>query len=432
MPLSVYRHLTGISAPFLTLLLKRRLKKGKEDAKRWTEKTGKASLPRPKGTLIWLHAASVGEVQSSLILIDKLLETSPDLHILVTSGTVTSAAMLAEKLPERTFHQYAPLDHPAWITQFLDYWRPDLAIRIESELWPNILLMLKERGIPSLLINARLSASSFNKWKKFKKSAAEMLGTFDLILCQTKKDADYYRDLGADASGLYVTGNLKYSAQPLPCDPTRLKSMKSRFEERPGWIYASTHYDEESLAAHVHERLKKDIPDLLTVIVPRHPERGDEIEASLSRFPSLKILRRGADKIPPRADTDIYLADTLGELGLFYRLAPIACIGRSFSADGGGGHNPLEPAQLGAAVLHGPHVQNLQALYDDMKEEDAAIALRSEDDLYRALKKLLTDPAALKEARTKAKDFAKAQTGIIDIVLDHLQPFLPNKMDDTA
>lgn len=432
MTLSLYRIITSMSGPFLTNMLKKRLKDGKEDAHRWTEKTGIASKERPSGTLIWLHAASVGEAQSSLILMQYILDQAPDTYFLVTSGTISSAEMLETKLPKNCIHQYTPLDHPAWIKKFLDYWKPDMSLRIESEIWPNTLLELKKRAIPSVLVNARLSPESFKKWNYISGAAEKILSCFNLILCQTEADAQYFKQLGAHDTAVQVTGNIKYSAEPLPCEPSMLKSLQHRLVGRTIWIYASSHYDEESLAARLHVELKKDFPNLLTIIAPRHPERGNEIMERLASFNDLVVTRRGKDQTPPQKDTDIYLADTMGELGLFYRLAPVACIGRCFSADGGGGHNPLEPAQLGATVIYGPNVQNLQALYDDMRKAGAATQVYTEDEFYINLRELLLYLRFQEEMREASQSFALSKTGIIHTVMDLIAPYLPGGVKDHA
>jgi len=429
MLLSVYRTLTRHAGGPLKGLLKRRLAKGKEDATRWPEKTGVPGRPRPPGPLVWLHAASVGEAQSALVLIEKICTNYPHLHILVTSGTLTSAEMLEKRLPENAFHQFAPMDHPEWVKKFLDYWQPGLALWLESELWPNILAALKERNIPAILLNARLSPKSFKNWKRFSKSAEEVLSAFSLILCQTHEDAVSYRLL--NAPNVSISGNLKYNAAPLPYDEANFQKLQKTLQGRPVWLYASTHACEEDLAARLHKRLKKEIPDLLTIIAPRHPERGTELEQSLQKH-HLRICRRTSNHHLPEQNTDLYLADTLGELGLFYRLSPIAVIGRSFSDDGGGGHNPIEAAQLDCAVLHGPHVQNLQKIYDDMAEMEASIALNNEEHFYNSLKLLLTDALYLQNVQEKSRRFCEKQANTLEDVWKLLTPYIQELRQEAA
>ncbi len=426
--LGLYKKLTRRSAPVLHLLLRRRLRLGKEDPKRLGERMGKPSIARPEGRLIWIHAASVGEAQSALILVNALLQQFGQLRILVTSGTVTSAKLMASRLPDRAFHQFYPLDHPDWVRKFLDYWNPDAVYWMESELWPNMLLQIQSRKIPSTLVNGRLSPSSFRRWKRMRKDIQILLGTFSRCLVQTETDASYFSSLGARE--VVVTDNLKYSATPLPFDGEELKKLKTASGERPVWLYASTHEGEEAMACRIHEKLCKDFPGLLTVLVPRHPERGKQIyDTCLDLI--MNARRRSEANSLPKPDDDIYIADTLGELGLFYRFAGIACIGRSFSKDGGGGHNPIEAAQLGCAIIHGPNVQNLEKIYYEMQEADACIALKTEDDFAATLKKLLRDKTYLKEKQDKALDFAQQLASVIDNVMREIAPRLHTQFADT-
>lgn len=420
--IALYQRLMTAAEPLLNTLLDKRLKAGKEDSERLNERKGQAGRQRPDGLLYWVHAASVGEAQSALILIRHLIDHAPDAHVLVTTGTKTSASMMEKSLPERAFHQYYPLDHPEWVTSFLDHWSPDFIAWMESELWPNMLLNIQKRNIPAALINARLSPASFGKWRLFKPFAQTLLKTFSTILCQTEQDASFFNKLGANST--YVTDNLKYSAQALKVDDEALKLIYGALQNRPCWVYASTHQGEEALAARIHERLKASYPDLLTILIPRHPERRDTIKQTLSSF-SLETVFRGEEKTLPELDTDIYVADTLGELGLFYRAAPIACIGRSFSDDGGGGHNPIEAAQLHCAVLHGPNVQNLQVIFDEMNRDGAALMVADRGALFDTLHQLLEDTKVLETKQERAYNFAYTKTQVIERVMEQLSPILP-------
>lgn len=421
-PLKLYRWITGRSEGRLQKLLQKRLSQGKEDPDRLWERLGRSKRARPPGPLVWVHAASVGEAQSALILIENILLKNANCHVLLTSGTRTSAESVGQKLSHRAFHQYIPLDHPIWVSHFLNHWRPDLALWMESELWPNMILELKARGIKAALLNARLSDRSFKRWQWFPKSAAYLLETFSAVLAQTALDYSRYRELGARWA--LVTDNLKYSARPLPADEATLKLMAAKTAGRMLWVYASTHAGEEEIACRLHGILKNNHPDLLTIIVPRHPARGEEIEA-LCRAQNLITQRRSLEPTgTPEPETDIYIADTLGELGLFYRIAPIACIGRSFSRDGGGGHNPLEAAQLGCAVLHGPYVQNQQDIFDEMKKADASLELSDERHFLSVLSDLFERPEYRAHMQKKASAFATTKTGVIGRVMEALKPLL--------
>lgn len=423
MLLKLYAALTEIATPLLSAHLRIRCKRGKEEATRLGERTGITGMPRPPGFLVWLHAASVGESQSALILIDALLKRDPAMHILVTTGTVTSAALMKQRLPPQALHQYAPLDHPQWVRRFMDHWRPNLALWMESELWPNTLLELQRRGIPAALVNARLSRRSFGRWRLAGSAARYVLGAFSPVLCQTARDAELFGRLGV--KNATATGNLKFSAAPLPCSAEDLKTLQNAVQKRTIWLYASTHDGEEDLACRIHSRLKNRIPGLLTIIVPRHPERRDAIE-SLYKGYRMKTSLRSRKEIPS-PDDDIYIADTLGELGLFYRLCPVACIGRSFSSDGGGGHNPIEAAQLGCAVLHGPDVQNLADIYRAMNEAGAATLLTDKHDFAATLETILTNATVLEDLREQGRAFALDGGKVLDRVMESLSSLLDIK-----
>ncbi len=422
-----YKVITMLSAPLLALLLKRRVLRGKEDPTRLNERRGIASRPSPKGSLIWIHAASVGEAQSALILIDKISKIKPDTHFLVTSGTLTSASLMAKRLPAKAIHQFYPLDHPLWIGRFLDYWQPDIALWMESELWPNMLLAIKNRNIPAVLINARLSENSFKRWKYLAGTANKILQTFALIMTQTNLDAVRYETLGA--KNVITTDNLKYSAAPLPHDSDDLETLQTAIKNRPVWLYASTHDGEETLACDIHLALKKQHKDLLTIIVPRHPERREEILQGCKNA-ELNIVLRGNNKNLPTQGTDIYIADTLGELGLFYRLCSISMIGRSFSNDGGGGHNPIEAAQLDCAVLTGANVQYQTQLFNEMLSANAVWQAQTKEELQTALATLLSSPEEQGKLKLAAKKYANEKEHIIDTVMENLTPLLGTKKQE--
>ena len=344
-------------------------------------------MPRPQGPLIWVHAASVGEAQSALVLVETLLQENAALHILVTTGTRTSAELMSKKLPERAFHQFYPVDHTQWVRRFLDYWKPDGVLWMESELWPNMLREIKQRDIPCTLVNARLSPQSFKRWAMLRRSAKRLLSAFSAILCQTQADADAYANLGAH--NVHVTDNLKYSAEPLSADKDNLKALQDVLGDRPSWVYASSHAPEEEIAANVHARLKDQHPKLLTIIVPRHPERFDAV-AELCRREGWHALRRstGAGLEP---DHDIVLGDTMGELLLLLGCASVAIIGGSFVPRGG--HNPLEAAVWGVPVVVGPHTANFADISQQLLGSGAMIQLHSTAALAPCLIELLRDTA---------------------------------------
>jgi 3-deoxy-D-manno-octulosonic-acid transferase len=421
--LALYRAATRLARPFLNDLIRRRIAEGKEDPDRVAERRGIPSRPRPEGPLIWLHAASVGEAQSALSLIARLVASDPRPSVLVTTGTVTSARLLATRLPDRSFHQFVPLDVPGWVGRFLDHWRPDLALWMESELWPNLLAGLRRRGVPAVLLNARMSPRSFAKWRRVAPIARSLLDCFDFCLAQSDGQADLLRRLGA--RNVSCIGNLKYSAEPLPAAAADLAMLDPVMRHRTVLLFASTHEGEERIAGDMHRRLRRDHPTLLTVIVPRHPVRAEAIARDL-RGQGLGVKRRSA-KEPVTERDDVYLADTMGELGLFYRLAELTVIGNSFGHEGG--HNPLEAAQLDCAILYGPGMANFQAVADELGRAGAAVSCADEAALESAVRRLLGDDAARLALARAAKAVADAHRDVVDRVLERLAPHLDRLSD---
>jgi 3-deoxy-D-manno-octulosonic-acid transferase len=417
--LRLYRSLTTLVGPLVILYLLRRMARGKEDRARFAERRGTAGRERPEGPLVWVHAASIGEAVSMLALIDEIVAMHPALSVLVTTGTVTSARLLATRLPEgRAFHQYVPVDRPAYVRRFLDHWHPDLALWVESELWPNLVTATQMRGVPLLLVNGRMSQRSFARWQRWPGIINPVIGAFDLCLAQDAVQAERLRQLGARRA--LSVGNLKAAAGPLPVSEAELAQLAAQAAGRPLWLAASTHEGEEAIAAEVHRRLKRRWPDLLTIIVPRHPARAAAI-AALLRQRELRVARRSAaDAID--ASVDIYLGDTLGELGLFYRLAGIAFIGGSIVPSGG--HNPLEAALLDCAVLHGPDMSNCAAIARDLATAGAALTVRNAEEFAAALARLLADPAERARRAAAGLDVAADNRAVLDAVMERIAPWL--------
>jgi 3-deoxy-D-manno-octulosonic-acid transferase len=416
MILGLYRVLTGLGAPVIHWLLDRRARSGKEDPARKGERLGEASVPRPEGPLVWIHAASNGEALSALPLVRRMAEQG--IRSLVTTGTVTSARLMAARLPRGAIHQYAPLDRRAWVRRFVDHWRPDAALWIESELWPNTLLELAARKIPAALVNARMSQRSFGRWSRVRGTARRILSPFRVILAQTDREAKRLRHLsGRDVGSV---GNLKYSADPLPADPIAFGNLQGVVGKRPVWAFISTHPGEDELAAVVHERLRDRLPDLLTIVVPRHPARGADV-ASRLRQRGLWTARRGDGKVPDRT-FQAYVVDTVGEMGIVLRVAPVACIGGSFVPLGG--HNPIEPAQLGCAVVYGPSMFNFAEIADELEAAGAAVRLQGVDDLAETVAHLLLDPEARTHQAGAGRLVADRNREVVDRVFEALEPVL--------
>lgn len=416
----LYKKTMTLGKPIIRSVLASRLKAGKEDPSRIGERSGVPSRARPSGPLMWVHVASVGESLSMLPVIRLFLDQNPSAHVLMTTVTRTAADLMESRLPARAFHQYLPVDRPKWVRRFLDHWAPDIALWAESELWPFLMAEIAKRRLPAALLNARMSPSSFRNWSRAPALAEKILSCFTVILAQTEQDKDSFTRLGGRS--VVVSDNIKYCAPPLPYDAAELDALRAAVGTRPVWLYASTHQGEEELALSAHRALSAHMPDLLTLIAPRHPERGPEIARFIKEdAPDIPVSLRSDDSLPA-SSCGIFVIDRLGELGLFYRLAPIVCMGRSFSDDGGGGHNPLEPALLDCAILHGPHVQNQQQIFDDMARAGACLPLDRKPELAPALQSLLSDPSRCAAFQEKARDFAHRKANVLEHVVVELEP----------
>ncbi len=404
--IALWRGLGPVAALAAPFLLDRRTARGKEDRARRAERFGRADRPRPDGRLVWVHAASVGETVSALPLVERLVATG--VAVLVTSGTVTSADLAGERLPEGAIHQYVPIDLSPFVRRFLDHWRPDLAVFVESEIWPVTVAELADRGIPQILVNARLSERSALRWGQVPRLARALFGRISTALAQSPADAE--RLAAAGVGDVRTFGNLKWDGAPLSVDAAELARLAALIGDRPAWIAASTHPGEDELAAEVHARAASELPGLLTVIAPRHPVRGPEISAMLEAR-GLNVSRRAAGE-DPSATTDVFVADTLGEMGLVYRLAPVAFVGGTVTPKGG--HNPIEPARLGTAILHGPSVHNAADVYRALGEAGGAVAITGADDLARAVVDAHRDPEGRTRRIARATAVAEAATGILE------------------
>lgn len=415
---ALYRALTAMATPLVVAGLDWRRRRGKEDPARIAERRGIAGLPRPQGSLVWIHAASVGEAISVLGLIARIMQERPGVEMLLTTGTVASARLVEPRLPQGVRHQFVPVDLPRAVARFLDHWRPNLAIWIESELWPNLVLATRRRGIPMALVNARLSPRSYARWLAIPGLSIPLLTGFALCLAQDDEQARRFRRLGA--VGADSVGDLKAVAAELPADPAMLAALQRQVGSRPLWLAASTHAGEEDAVAAAHRQTRPAHPGLLTMIAPRHPVRGEAIAAAL-RARGLVVARRSAGEAIA-ADTDIYLIDTLGELGLFYRLAGIAFIGGSLSDKGG--HNPFEAARLDCAILHGPFMRNCAAMAAALAAAGAAETVTDGAGLAAAVSRLLDEPERRAARAAAAAQAAAAGLGTLDAVLARLAPFL--------
>ena len=416
MTLRVYQRLSSAMLPLAPALIKRRLKQGKEDPARIGERRGMSKDVRPHGPLVWIHGASVGEVLAAVGLIEKL--RALNMRILLTSGTVTSAAIVAKRFPADIIHQYVPYDSPRYVARFLDHWRPSLALFIESDLWPNLILASAARRLPMVLINGRMSQRSLPRWRRMAGTISALLGRFDVCLAQSRLDAERFTALGS--RNVLTTGNLKLDVAAPAADPAKLERLMSVTRGRPVIVAASTHPGEEEILIEAHRTLAGFFPSLLTVIVPRHSHRGEAVTRMVEASGHHGALRSREEL--PTAATDIYVADTMGELGLFYRLAPIVFMGGSLVEHGG--QNPVEAVKLGAAVVHGPHVFNFTDVYEALDGAGGAKSADTQDALVKQLGQWLADPAARDLSIAAAERVVVQLGGALDRTLAALEPYL--------
>jgi 3-deoxy-D-manno-octulosonic-acid transferase len=414
--LRVYQKLSSAVVPLAPALIKRRLRQGKEDPARIDERRGISQDIRPPGPLVWIHGASVGEVLAAAALIERLRALG--IRVLLTSGTVTSADIVAKRFPSDIIHQYVPYDSPRYVGRFLDHWQPSLALFIESDLWPNLILSSAARRLPMVLINGRMSHRSFPRWRRVAGTISALLGRFDLCLAQSDVDAERFAALGS--RNVVVTGNLKLDVPAPSADPVKLERLMMMTRGRPIIVAASTHPGEENLLLEAHRTLGGFFPSLLTVIVPRHPKRGEAIARSIPAS-GLQVSLRTREELPT-ATTDVYVADTMGELGLFYRLAPIVFMGGSLIEHGG--QNPIEAVKLGASIVHGPHVFNFNDIYGALGAVDGARRADTLEDLVKQLGQLLADPASRESSAAAARRVVGELGGALDRTLVALEPYL--------
>ncbi|WP_432816975.1 3-deoxy-D-manno-octulosonic acid transferase [Sulfitobacter sp. JB4-11] len=414
----LYGAWVGVSALLLPFIARREVGKLRGvglSVDRAHEKLGHASVRRSAGgPLIWFHSASVGESLSVLALITRMGVILPDAQFLMTSGTATSAALVAKRLPPRCVHQFAPLDAGGPMKRFLKHWKPDAAVFVESELWPQMLRRTHDSGAGMAMVNARLSETSLARWGKQPALARYLLEVFDLILTQNDAMAENMVAIGAPADRVARGVNLKSMAGPLPVDEDALYEARAALGHRPVWVASSTHAGEEEVVLAAHRALLKDWPDLHLILAPRHPERGDAVAALIAEA-GLEMTRRSAGDQP---GAQVYLADTLGELGTWYSLSDLVFLGGSLLPIGG--HNPFEVAQAGGITIAGPHLANFAETYAEMQGAGAALEAADAGTLRAQVARLLGDEAAREAARTAARGFAEARVDRLDAIADRL------------
>jgi 3-deoxy-D-manno-octulosonic-acid transferase len=414
--LRAYRVLSSVAGLFAPTIVGRRLKHGKEHPERFRERYGESKIERPAGPLVWVHAASVGELLAVIPLIGRIRER--EFNVLCTSGTVTSAALAEQRLPPDVIHQFVTFDVPRFVKRFFNHWRPDLALFVESELWPNLITQAATRGVPLMLVNGRISERAFNRWRRAPASIAALLRRFELCLAQSATYAGRLRDLGAPR--VATTGNLKFDVPEPPAHPDSLGKLRAAIADRTVIAAASTHAGEETILIDAHRRLRGTFPGLLTIIAPRHPERGPGILDIAGAAHLTARLRSRGDLPGPL--TDIYIADTMGELGLIYRVAPIVFMGGSLATHGG--QNPIEPAKLGAAILHGPNVWNFAEIYSALDTVHGAEQVTDLGKLVVRIGALLKDVDARASLVAAGRETVNQLGGGLDRTVASLDPYL--------
>ena len=407
--INLYKMLISFMFPILKVTyIKKRQRIGKEHPTRFGERLGTYTHVRPAGKLIWMHGASVGESVSMLPLIDKLLSEDENLSVMVTTGTLTSAEIMEKRLPARAFHQFIPFDVPKFAKKLLDYYKPDAVLWFESELWPSLLSVIHGRKIPLILVNGRISDKSFKMWQKFKFISKELLGCFTLCLGQSEQDKNRLKILGAKRVDCF--GNLKYAGMPLPVDEAKFSALERQIGGRRVFLISSTHANEEEQLAIHFDSLLKTLPQLLILIVPRHPHRGPEVAEMLRRKGYKTALRSNNEKI--ETDTVVYVADTIGEMGLWYKLAPITFVGGSLISHGG--QNFMEPARDKSAVIVGPHMQNFTEMLDRARAAHAVWQVQSAVDVIEEAVNLFNEPDVLKERQENAYIWTIKEARVLD------------------
>ncbi len=412
--LAMYAVATALLSPFTGLWLNARAREGKEEPARLSERFGRYSQTRPPGRLIWLHAASVGESGVAISVIEALATRDESLSFLISTGTKTSAELVARRNLKRTTHVYVPLDSAGAVRRFLDAWSPDLGVFLESELWPNLILAAEKRRIPLALINARMSPKSLARWSRWKSAGARLLKAFAFVAAADARTAEALSNVrGADVP---LLGNLKLAAAAPKVDAGARAALAAQIGDRPLWLAASTHEGEDEIVIAAHRRLLAETPNALLVIAPRHPDRGEAIATLADAAP-----RRA--RFEPISAAPFYVADTLGELGVFYDLAPVSLVAGSLIYHLKG-HNPIEPAKLNSAILTGPHYESFQDVFDAIVAANGASIVANADEIAAEVQTLWRDGAA-RERQCAAAQAATAQgAGALDATADQLQALL--------
>ena len=414
-----YLLVSWLMFPIAYLVARTRLSSGKEDRLRYTERLGRPSLPRPAGKLIWFHAASLGESKTIMTLVARIVSEHADVNILITSGTLSSSTYLDDVMPDRVCHQFVPYDVIPVVRKFLDHWRPDVVAFVESELWPVLLSECRVRGIPSALFNARISRQSYRNWRVFGLIAGSLLDVFDRVHAQDAVIAERLLTLGLPDEKLEITGSLKQANPVLPCDEDALMKLERAMSGRWVWLAASTHEGEEQTVLHAHRLLLARDSDAMLILVPRHPERAGRI-MELIEAEGFRASQRSRGGFPD-GNHSVYLADTIGELGTWYRLAKVSFIGGSLARIGG--HNPYEPGLIGSTIIHGMHVYNFNEIYEALQAGGASLLIHDHEELAAAVVKLM-DTTTCERVAGKAYQICSIPNPAVDAAVNQLESML--------
>tara|TARA_B100001057_G_scaffold114408_1_gene112795 strand:+ start:300 stop:1538 length:1239 start_codon:yes stop_codon:yes gene_type:complete len=391
--LIIYRIFINTVFLILPIIIIVRLLKGKEDYRRVKEKIGFNSIKRGTGNLIWFHGASVGEMKSIIPLIAKLEKQKNIQKILITSNTISSAKIFKNLKLKKTIHQFFPIDTNFISKKFINYWSPSKVFFVDSEIWPNMILNIKQKKIPLILINGRITKKSFKRWNRFKNFSKEIFSNFDLCLTSNKISKNYLTKL--KAKNINYLGNLKF---------TESKNKKAHLNEKLNkflnskntWCASSTHDNEEIISGLVHLRLKKKLRNLLTIIIPRHIERSNQIKIDLEQLGLKVFLHSNKKKIG--SNSDIYLVNAYDQTKLFFNKCKNVFLGGSLINRGG--QNPLEAARYGCNILHGPNIQNFDEIYQFLKEKNVSHKVKNINEFYKVLSKLLTSKYRYNKIKT--------------------------------
>ncbi|MEJ0060651.1 MAG: 3-deoxy-D-manno-octulosonic acid transferase [Terricaulis sp.] len=413
--LTLYSAASAVAAPFAGLWLSQRAAAGKEDRARLSERFGRYTQARPRGRVVWLHGASVGESGVALQIAEALAARDSTLSFVLTSGTRTSAALIAKRLPARATHVYAPIDRPSAVRRFLTHWRPDLGVFVESELWPHLILETQAAAIPLALVNARMSPKSLGRWTRWRAAGRRLLEAFTIVLAADQRTAAALSQLRTAPAP--VVGNLKLAADPPASDLPARAAFAAEIGARKVWLAASTHAGEDDILLAAHALLRAQFSDALLIIAPRHPERGAAIAALAGNAP-----RRAQNQ--PIGAASVYIADTMGELGMFYALAPVAFIAGSLLPHLKG-HNPAEPAKLNAAIITGPHVESFQDLFSALIAANGATQADNAEAIAQTVSALWRDETLRARSIAAARTVVNQGAAALDDTVTRLSALLP-------